>query len=101
MKNLLLITLLFFSSCNTQKDLRGKYKNSKDNKTYLVIEDNNGGDCGNIYIDGELWIYPLGHKGPIDAGRHSIICSEAPETEGLIYFEIIKGTTYRFNYWGP
>ncbi|CAG5080496.1 hypothetical protein [Parvicella tangerina] len=96
-----ILILLFSSACTTGSDLRGKYKKSHDDKTYLIVEENNGGLCGNIFVDGKIWPYQIGEKGPISAGQHNITCSDKPETEGLISFEVMEGTTYRFQYWGP
>ena len=76
-------------------ELRGRYKQSPDKKTYLVIEDDNGGKCGPIYVDQEIWPHPLNIKGEILPGNHSIECGGG----NGIYVK--EGTTYYFNYWGP
>jgi len=98
---IIIILLLFFTSCQCQ--LRGKSKNSKDNLTYLVIEDDNGGQCGSMIVDGKLWPQKIGEPGLIEPGIHSIRCGTIQNgiLESDITFEIKKGTTYYFNYWGP
>lgn len=76
-------------------ELRGRYKPSSDKKTYLVIEDDNGGKCGPIYVDQKIWPHPLNIKGEILPGNHIIECGGG----NGIYIK--EGTTYFFNYWGP
>ena len=76
-------------------ELRGSVVKSVDEQTYLVVDDNNGGNCGAILIDGEKWSYPLHKPGLIEPGVHTISCG------GEIEFEIKKGTTFHFDYWGP
>jgi hypothetical protein len=96
MKNKLLILLIGFTFVGcANRELRGKVKPSPDNKTYLVIEDDNGGGCGPIFIDGKVWGFDIGEKGMIESGEHIIECG------GEIGFIIKKGTTFHFDYWGP
>ena len=76
-------------------ELRGRYKESSDGKTYLVIEDNNGGQCGPLLVDNNEWPHSLNEKGRVDPGEHSIECGTSMEVL------IKEGTTYYFNYWGP
>jgi hypothetical protein len=76
------------------RDLRGRAVPSPDGKTYLVVDDN-GGACGSILVDGKRWPYPIHVAGPIAPGLHVIKCG------GEIGFEIKKGTTFHFDYWGP
>ncbi len=75
--------------------LRGREVKSKDQKTYLVIEDDNGGGCGPIYIDGAIWKHEINEKGEITPGLHNITCG------GTIEFRIKEGTIFYFDYWGP
>lgn len=76
-------------------ELRGRYKASLDGKTYLVIEDNNGGGCGPLYVNKKIWSHKLNKKGEVISGTNSIEC-------GTKMSIIIKeGTTYYFDYWGP
>lgn len=91
---ILLALLLFLTSCG-YRDLRGKISNSSDKKTYLIIEDDNGGQCGGIYVDGKKWPHAIGEKGPIEAGMHTIECG------AKIEFNIPAGKTFHFDYWGP
>ncbi len=76
-------------------ELRGRYKASEDGKTYLVIEDNNGGKCGPLIVDGNKWAHGLNQKGEVQPGNHSIECGAA---NGIF---VKEGTIYYFDYWGP
>ncbi len=89
------ILFLLVISCTSNQNLRGYSKVSTDEKTYLVIEDNNGGECGPILIDGKVWPHKINALGIISPGTHIIKCG------GEIEFEIEKGTIFYFNYWGP
>jgi hypothetical protein len=60
-----------------------------------VVDDDNGGGCGPIFVDDREWPHPLHKSGAIQPGIHTIRCG----TE--IEFEIAPGVTYHFNYWGP
>ena len=88
-----LAALLACSGCG-KRDLRGSYDESPDGKTYLVIVEKVGG-CESITIDGKIWPHAIGSAGLIDPGIHTISCS------GEIQFEIPRGVTFRFDYWGP
>ncbi len=97
MKRLIATFTIAFSvllSC-TDGILRGREEKSIDQKTYLVVVDDNGGGCGPIYVDGAIWNYAINEKGEIDAGEHTITCG------GTIGFSIKKGTIFYFDYWGP
>ncbi|MGG2396135.1 hypothetical protein ACJRW5_04200 [Pseudomonas sp. SH1-B] len=76
-------------------ELRGRYKPSTDGKTYLVIEHDNGGSCGELSVDGKRWSAPLHEAGQTTPGVHRIKCG------GEIEIEIRPGTIYYFDYWGP
>lgn len=76
-------------------ELRGRYKESPDGKTYLAIEDDNGGQCGPLLVNGKEWQHSLNNKGQVAPGEHSIECGTGMEVT------IKEGTTYYFNYWGP
>ncbi len=78
-----------------ERELRGKIAQSDDGQTYLVVEDDNGGGCGPIIVDGKQWQYPIHVRGLVKPGHHVISCG------GEIEFEIKKGTTFHFDYWGP
>jgi len=86
--------ILTFNSCG-DGILRGWEENSEDGLTYLVIEDDNGGQCGPILVDGKEWNYGINVKAKIEPGIHTIDCG------GEIEFEINKGTIFYFDYWGP
>ncbi|MGB4072500.1 hypothetical protein [Pseudomonas sp.] len=76
-------------------ELRGRYKESSDGETYLVIEDDNGGQCGPLLVDEKEWSHGLNKKGRVAPGEHSIKCGAGMDV-------IIKeGATYYFDYWGP
>lgn len=69
----------------------------------MVIEDDNGGQCGSMIVDGKLWPKKIGEPGLIESGIHSIRCGTIEQgiLESDITFEIKEGTTFYFNYWGP
>lgn len=78
-------------------ELRGRYQPSADKKTYLVMEDNNGGQCGALMIDNQIWPYAINTKAAVSAGLHRIACGSGNALE----ISIKQGTTYYFDYWGP
>ena len=78
-----------------QRDLRGYDEPSRDGKTYLVVDDDNGGECGPILVDGKEWSHPVHSPGLIEPGDHKIECG------GEIAFQIKPNTTFHFDYWGP
>ena len=78
-------------------ELRGKSVASPDGGTYLIVEDDNGGYCGPIKIDGVVWPAALHEPGPISPGEHQISCGD----ESGITFTVKQGTTFHFDYWGP
>lgn len=96
-----LVAFFFLTKSSGPKDpdaiyeLRGRYKSSEDGKTYLVIEDDNGGKCGPLYVDQKLWSHGIGAKGEVLPGEHSIECGT------WMGVDIKEGTTYFFDYWGP
>ena len=90
----LVLAIVACSGCE-KRELRGTAVPSKDHRTYLVVDDDNGGKCGPILVDGKTWSHPIHSPGDIVAGRHSIECGTQIE------FEIKAGTTFHFDYWGP
>lgn len=80
---------------DTTYELRGRYKPSTDGKTYLVIENNNGGKCGPLYVDKKKWPHDMYHKGEVEPGVHSIECGNWMDVM------VKEGTIYYFDYWGP
>ena len=74
--------------------LRGSVTFSEDGETYLSVEDDNGGRCDSIFVDGKFWRYKVNEVGPIAPGIHTIECG----TE--IDFSIPKGVIFHFDYWG-
>ena len=93
-----LFALTLCSAC-AQRDLRGKSLASPDGRTYLVVADDNGGQCGQITVDSAPWTAPIGKPGEIEPGTHHIDCGEGMGTG--IEFEVRQGTTFHFDYWGP
>lgn len=75
--------------------LRGSVTPSEDGKTYLVVADDNGGQCGRILVDGKVWEYNINEAGPISSGWHTIECGTKVDVE------IPEGVIFRFDYWGP
>jgi hypothetical protein len=86
--------VLGLASCE-DRELRGKASPSPDGRTYLSVDDDNGGKCGPILVDGKKWPYPPRVIGEVDPGKHVIACG------GEIGFVIKPGTTFHFDYWGP
>ena len=91
---MLFSVLLATAGCE-KRDLRGTAVPSKDGQTYLVVEDDNGGKCGPIFVDGKLWPHALHAPGAVSPGRHTIKCG----TE--VAFEIRPNTIFHLDYWGP
>lgn len=87
------VSIFLLSGCNDES--HGQSVPSSDGGTYLVVDDNNGGNCGPILVDGREWLQPLHTPGSIAPGAHSIECG------GAIEFEIEPGTTFYFDNWGP
>lgn len=91
---ILLLSILAFVGCDDDY-LRGEVSQSGDGKTYLSIIDDNGGQCGAIYVDGKVWPHTIGKEALISPGTHTIECG------AKIEFEIPKGVVFKFDYWGP
>jgi hypothetical protein len=85
---------LVLCACS-EGELRGRAVASADGGTYLVVEDDNGDQCGPLRLDGHEWKSPLHVPGRISPGVHEIACG------GAVQFEVQEGTTFHFNYWGP
>ena len=90
----LLVAMLIFVACK-KGDLRGTYAASRDGKTYLAVDDDNGGHCGPLKVDGKVWLHPIGEAALIAPGHHTIECGSS------ISFNIPQGVVYKFDYWGP
>jgi len=91
-RSFILIITLFFHC--TEKNLRGKPLPSKDGKTYLIIENDDGGEC-TLFLDGRKWNYPKNKPGLVSPGKHVLKCWID------VTFLIEEGTTFHFDYWGP
>ena len=86
---------LLLLSCG-KSDLRGRSTTSADGKTYLVVVEAPG--CAGLYVDGKPWPHALGARGLVPAGRRQISCADGGNH---ITFEVRRGQTFRFDYWGP
>jgi hypothetical protein len=98
MSRLVLVTLaalLSCAGCGDRRELRGSFKASQDGNTYLVVVDDNGGQCGPLKVDGRFWPQPIGQAGRIEPGHHTIECGEQVD------FDIRPGVVFKFDYWGP
>jgi hypothetical protein len=91
------VVALIASIACSKHELRGRWGKSADGKTYLVVDDDNGGACGPIFVDDVEWPRPLETPRPIAPGPHVIRCGDG----AAIHFEVPAGTTFYFNYWGP
>jgi hypothetical protein len=92
--------LLFLGGCD-DGHLRGAVTPSTDGKTYLAVVDDNGGECGPIYVDGRPWKKPLEEPREIRPGVHKIACEPVQGDDGSISFRVPAGVVFRFDYWGP
>jgi hypothetical protein len=92
----LLAALVATPACEG-RELRGKALPSPDGRTYLVVADDNGGQCGPIKLDGAEWMYPIGERGAIQPGTHALSCGDDAGTQ----FSVREGMTFHFDYWGP
>ena len=90
---------LAFVGCDS-RSLRGSMSASEDGATYLVIADDNGGDCDAIKVDGRVWGYALERAGPVAPGMHVVECSVGDSAAGISIM-IPEGMTFTFDYWGP
>jgi hypothetical protein len=81
--------------CCGECELRGKVTDSKDGRTYLIIADDNGGQCGPMLVDGKRWPHPIDSAGAVTPGDHVIECGTD------ITVRVDSGKTFRFDYWGP
>jgi hypothetical protein len=93
-----ILACAFLVSGCAKHQLRGKAVRSADGKTYLVVDDNNGGGCGAILVDRREWRHSLHVQGAIEPGAHQIACGDP---DYFISFKIAAGTTFHFDYWGP
>ncbi|WP_109126496.1 hypothetical protein [Dyella sp. C11] len=91
---LLMAAAALLASCS-DRPLRGAADPSPDGKTYLAIMDDNGGACGPIKVDGQVWTHKIGEPAAIEPGKHSIECGTG------MTFDIPSGTVFKFDYWGP
>jgi hypothetical protein len=91
----LALPLLLGVTCGSGPVSRGEVSPSGNGKTYLVVDDDNGGGCGPVLVDGTPWGHALHTPGEISPGTHII------ESCASLSFEVAAGTTFRFNYWGP
>ncbi len=91
---------LFCSSC-AERDLRGWWTPSDDQKSYLVVEDFDGGQCPPVWLDGEKLAFKVGEKIEVKPGAHRVICGDDSDSQQGVEINIKAGTIYYFDYWGP
>ena len=95
---ILLLLFLFLGGVGCfREDLRGDSTRSPDGKTYLIIEDDNGGQCGPMKVDDRVWLHAINEPGPIAPGVHQVACGDS----GTVQIQVREGMTYHFDYWGP
>jgi hypothetical protein len=94
-RRIVFVGLVILAACTRDADIRGESKSSPDGRTYLIIADDNGGQCGPLTVDGALWPHRINEPGTVRPGPHVIACG----TEMAIHVD--SGQTYRFDYWGP
>jgi hypothetical protein len=94
----LLLGALLAASCGEGRDLRGRSEPSHDGATWLAIEDDNGGSCAPLLVDGEPWPHAAGVPGRVRPGPHRIACGR--DDPGL-EVSVQAGTVFHFDYWGP
>lgn len=63
---------------------------------YLEVVESPG--CSALRVDGHAWPYALGVQGRVVAGIHKISCADGSNE---IQFDILRGTEFRLDYWGP
>jgi P pilus assembly chaperone PapD len=85
----------------TRQDIRGWFTKSDDGKTYLVVEDSDGPNCPPIWVDGRKWPVGVGEKAEISSGTHKINCGNEATSDSGVGFEVVEGTIFHFDYWGP
>ena len=90
--------VVVLASACSDGNLRGKSVESTDGKTYLVVDDDNGGGCGLIVVDGKQWHARIHEPSEISPGVHKISCGVNDDGVG---FAVEAGTTFHFDYWGP
>lgn len=89
-----LMCMLCATGCQ-ERELRSYNEPTKNGQTFLSIDDDNGGGCGPMLVDGRRWPYPIHTPGRISPGRHVVECG------GSIEVRVRQGTTLHFDYWGP
>jgi hypothetical protein len=88
------LLVLAMIGCNTH-DLRGSSIPSPDGRTYLVIADDNGGQCGPLTVDRAPWPHAVGALGAVKPGDHLVACGSE------VAIRVDSGQTFRLDYWGP
>jgi hypothetical protein len=97
---LLPILAVCLSGCpkKSNADLRGHWAPSPDGKSYLIVDDDNGGACGPLAVDGKAWPHDIHRAGAIKPGIHALSCGRQ---QPGVQFEVPNGAIYHFEYWGP
>ncbi|HET6433896.1 hypothetical protein [Dyella sp.] len=94
-RQIALAVLIVVCAACSHRDLHGSVSRSPDGNAYLIVADDNGGQCGPLTVDGKLWAHPIGTPGQIEPGEHVIKCG------GEISFSIPAQSIFKFDYWGP
>ena len=94
-RQIVLVMLAISCAACGHRDLRGSISLSPDGHTYLIVADDNGGQCGPLTVDGKIWPHPIGARGQVEPGAHVIKCG------GEISFSVPAHYIFRFDYWGP
>lgn len=63
-----------------------------------VFRPKGGGIIKDVYMDNQIWTYPIGEKEKIKPESHSI---ENSAEDRYIDFIIKSNTVFHFDYWGP
>ena len=95
-KRTVMIAAGFALAACSGREPRGTTHASNDGGTYLVVTDDNAGNCGLVSIDGKHWPHGLDERAPISAGDHTLRCQDSEYS-----FNVAKGSVFKFNYWGP
>lgn len=91
----IIVVLLTLAAACGHRELRGRTSASPDGRTYLVIDDDDGGHCGPFRVDGRVWPHGLGVRGRVSPGVHVVSCGASLEAR------VDSGQTFRLDYWGP
>jgi hypothetical protein len=97
---LLVVALCALLSCR-RRDLRGWTEPSRDGRSYLSVDDDNGGGCV-LFVDER----PVRVRSPIlvTPGTHKVDCHDADAagpSDISMPIVVPARRIYHFDYWGP